>query len=83
MAKQRVRPIHYIYLTHYTECHTVCNTENNAIPIENIMRRRHCTDNKGTFDVTKVTCSRCLKTDFYKEALDKSKHPLFFWKEQI
>ena len=84
MANVKAKPIHFIYLVYSLECRTVCNKDNGAVPIDfKAQRRIYYTDNIGTFDVTKVTCKKCRNTSFYKEALDKINHPLFFWRESL
>ena len=83
MAKQKVKPIHFIYIGFYTGCFAVCGS-NIVIPIEyKLNSGGHDTNNIGTFDVTKVTCKKCFKKEFYKEALDKIKYPLFFWRQGL
>jgi len=80
MSKKR--PIHFIYIDYYTDTCMICNTDNKVVPIEYKMNDGcYFTNNIGTFDATKVTCKRCLKNEFYKEALDKVNHPLFHWRE--
>ena len=84
MASAKVKTIHFIYYIHYGSS-MCCNTDFSVWPIEDTMdlagykyARAH-----GTFDVKKVTCKRCLKQSLYKEALEKAKNPLFYWKENL
>jgi len=55
-----------------------------VIPIESTIKL-YCSNyaTKGTFNPTKVTCKHCLKHPKYKEAMDRVKYPLLFWKENV
>lgn len=85
MAKAKVKPIHLIKLHYGYECYAVCNCDNiscGITPIDaTIKDRPRYWKSKGTFDPTKVTCKRCLKSQDYKDAMDRIKYPLFFLKE--
>jgi len=85
MAKAKAnKPIHFIFLSYEVECRALCNFAYYAVPIEDKMNDGCYTGNDiGTFDVTKVTCKRCINNEFYKEALDKIKYPLFHWIEYV
>lgn len=79
MKKQK--PTHLIQLRYGYECRAVCDSF--AItPIEATIKMYfYLKRSKGTFNPTKVTCKRCLKHSKYKEAMDRVKYPLLFWKE--
>lgn len=83
MAKVRVKPIHLITFT--WECLATCNEDVQVRPIEVTVTRygggKYLP--KGTFNATKVTCQRCLKSEDYKTAMDKIKYPLLFWKDNV
>ena len=81
MAKQN-KVIHLIQFTWSYRCHSVCDRYIKIEPIEAIIKVGSRRDSsKGTFNPTKVTCKRCLKHPDYKEAMDRVKYPLLFWKE--
>lgn len=84
MAKQKVKPIHFI-ITSSCSCRSACNIDTECVPIENKMdiNNDRVFFSSGTFNVEKVTCKKCLKNSVYKEAVEKSKYPLFFWKEGL
>lgn len=88
MAKQKVKPIHLIVIYLTNRCHAACDeTYLEVFPIEGIPREGYMGDKKyakrGTHNVKRITCKRCLKTKYYKDALNKANHPLFYWKENI
>lgn len=85
MAKARVKPIHLIQIRWSHNCCAVCDRYIETEPIEaNIIKKFSKRDSsKGTFDPTKVTCKRCLKSEDYKTAMDKINYPLFFLKDGI
>lgn len=83
MAKAKVKPIHLIR-QYNCRSKAVCDIFCLVAPIEaTIIGRSSPYDVKGTFNPKKVTCKRCLKHSDYKEALDKIKYPLLFWKENV
>ena len=84
MANVKVKPIHFIYYSHYGSS-MCCDPCFRVWPIEDSVdecgykrSRPH-----GTFDVKRVTCKRCFKQSLYKEVLEKANNPLFYWKERI
>ena len=82
MAKQRVKPIHLILYKCNYGCFAICDMYLEIVPIEAIVKKyTNYRDCKGTFNPKKVTCKRCLKHPDYKEAMDKIKYPLLFWRE--
>lgn len=79
------KPIHLTKIRHNYNVVAVCDKYINIQPIEATIKDR-CTMSepvRGTFNPKKVTCKRCLKHPKYKEALDREKYPLLFWKENI
>ena len=81
MVKQS-KPIHLTVIMCSYYCRAACDTYINVEPIESVIKiRPYDKSPKGTFDPTKVTCKRCLKHPFYKEAMDKINYPLLFWRE--
>lgn len=78
------KPIHLIVIRFDGLNRAVCNKYGiNCHPIEdklNYYKNRHY-HNLGTFDVTKVTCKKCLKSKIYKDyikKLDAEEMPLFY-----
>lgn len=80
---KKKRPIHFVYQYSYSSL-TACSGSSYVEIIDMPIRKRMTSDfSKGTIDPKKVTCKRCLKNKYYKEALDKAEHPLFYWKENV
>jgi len=80
---KKKRPIHFVY-QRGDYVYAACDLDISIEVIEILIRNytNSCWA-KGTIDPKKVTCKRCLKHRIYKEALDKTEHPLFYWKENI
>ena len=81
MAK-RSKPIHLIH-TKWDSSMAACNRYGLCVrPIESvIVDYENNSINKGTFNVSKVTCKKCQKLQAYKDLKDKQDHPLFFWRD--
>ena len=78
------KPIHMIVVKHGYVCISICNDCLEIMPLRAILKKytpKNCY--VGTFDVEKVTCKRCLKHPLYKEAVEKTNNPLFYWKERV
>lgn len=80
---KKPKPIHMIIMRYAGSCYPVCDTYSYMVcpidaPLKRYIRRG---GSKGTFDVKKVTCKRCLKHSWYKEAVDKADNPLFYWND--
>ena len=84
MARQnKPKPVHLITQTRYSSRAT-CDYYVRVVPLEaTLVEGIYSSDSKGTFNPKKVTCKRCLKHPKYKEAMDRVKYPLLFWKENI
>lgn len=81
MAK-RSKPIHLTKICNGFQCKAACDRYFKVTPLEAIIKGYSRPRlSKGTFDPTKVTCKRCLKSGDYKTAVDKVKYPLFFLKD--
>jgi len=77
----KVKPIHLIKIKYSCECLATCDNNVGVLPLEAIICSSYSRlFPKGTFNPKKVTCKRCLKHRDYKEALEKIKYPLLFWR---
>ena len=88
MASVKSKVIHLIVINGYSRCRAACDeTYLEVFPIEGIPREGYMVYKnrvkRGTHNVKRITCKRCLKTKYYKDALDKANHPLFYWKENV
>ena len=82
MATVKVKCIHLIK-QYGPQSRAVCDRCVRLMPIEATIKVDYSNYSKGTFNPKKVTCKRCLKYPDYKEAMDRVKYPLLFWKENI
>jgi len=76
------KSIHFIDI-YYCSCRAICSLDVDVHPIEDKcdFYKAKKWNNLGTFDVTKVTCKKCLKSKVYKDyikKLDAEEMPLFY-----
>ena len=81
MASVKPKAIHLI-IQYGCQSRAACDRFCSVKPVEaTIVSSGYSNYSKGTFDPKKVTCKRCLKHTSYREAMDRVKYPLLFWKE--
>ena len=80
-----MRVIHLIHTRWWSVMRAACNKyELDVRPIESvIVSYEDGSRSIGSFNVTKVTCKKCLKLQVYKYLKDKYSHPLFYWREGV
>ncbi len=79
---KKEKSIHMIVIKYGYVCISICNEYLEVLPIRAMLKEYTPKDcSIGTFDVEKVTCKKCLKNYKYKEAVEKTNNPLFYWKK--